>query len=372
MTYTPNFNDPRVQSRARRALGFVIAVMSDTKPQRWSTRYIDRHLGQQQHELSQWLRHQLLIETNTRYNKDTGVCKEYIRSQVGCDLVRTQLLSVKEKTYTHTTLVYNKSVIFEQQVVKTWCQEEFAEELRTHIWTYDDLSSRLHHPLQRVRSEIRQQVLAENGLCYDYDIECCAPTAILYHAHQCGMTEYLFAIRGYLNRRTSIRRYLADSLVVDIHTVKQIINALFCGAKVGCNPDFDISRLLQHDPARIQVLKNNHYIQQLRREIKLCWDYIENSGRYTIKFNKSNRRMRMTAKRKWAVYFDLERQLLNQVREYLTETSNNHFLIHDGWTSTKAVDVPELIARIKSRLDIPVRISLNEQHTHTTLLYNKS
>jgi hypothetical protein len=80
----------------------------------------------------------------------------------------------------------------------------------------------------------------------------------------------------------------------------------------------------------------------------------------------------MTAKRKWAVYFDLERQMLNQVREYLTETANNHFLIHDGWTSTKAVDVPELIARIKSRLDIPVRISLNEQHTHTTLLYNKS
>ena len=82
--------------------------------------------------------------------------------------------------------------------------------------------------------------------------------------------------------------------------------------------------------------------------------------------------MRMTARSKWAVYFELERQLLDQVRDYLTETDNSHFLIHDGWTSAESIDINQLSMRIKEKLDIPVRISLNETYTHTTLLYNKS
>jgi hypothetical protein len=46
----------------------------------------------------------------------------------------------------------------------------------------------------------------------------------------------------------------------------------------------------------------------------------------------------ISSRQKWGVYFDLERQVLNEVREFLRETNNRHFLEHDGWSCENEIN----------------------------------
>jgi len=363
MTYEPNFNDPRIQLRARRALGFALGVLSETSPRQWSTRYLDTYFGQQQNQLSQWLRKELVIVTDEHWNKDTGVCKSYVLNRQGADNLAT-LLEVKVFDK-HTHIPY--CITSQENIIKEWCQSEFSKELATKEFTYEEKSNRYWHPLQNVRSQYRREVLADADLTYQYDIECCAPTLIMYRAHQLGMSEYLFAMRSYLKRRTEIRDMISRDLEIPQEITKRIINALFCGARIARNPDSDIFQYLNEDPARLIALREHPYIQQLRKEIKLCWSYIESSEayekRYTITKKGNQKRQPMNSRRKWGVYFQLEQEVMAVVRHHLDSTNNKYFLEHDGWTSLRAVDEQLVEELIKTQTGFTVKLNL-DKHTH--------
>jgi hypothetical protein len=368
MTYQPNFNDPRIQLRAKRALGFALGVLSETKPHQWSTRYLDTYFGQQQNKLSSWLRSQLVIVTDDKYywGTDGYQCKTYILNKAGSDYVK-DLLEVKVLD-THTVTPY--CITSQESLIKEWCRTEFSKELTTKDFAYEEKSNRYWHPLQNVRSQFRKEVLADADLTYQYDIECCAPTLIMYRAHQLGMSEYLFAIRSYLKRRSLIRAMISRDLEISPEVTKRIINALFCGARIARNPDSDIFQYLNEDPARLIALREHQYIQQLRKEIKLCWSYIESSAayekRYTITKKGNQKRQPMNSKRKWGVYFQLEQQVINVVRSHLDTTNNKYFLEHDGWTCLRAIDEQAVEQAIKDLTGFTVKLNLD---THTVTPY---
>jgi len=347
MTYTPNWSDPRVQRRVRRAIGFACGVMSTTKSQSWSTRYIDRWFGSQRNELSQYLRQQLLIETNSHWSKDTGKCKEYVLNQNGVDFLSDSIGLNKT-----TTQLY--------PIVVDLCQSEYQTELATGSFEYNDQSSRLWHPLQNFRREYKRDVLEQNGYQHHYDIQCCAMTLIHQYAQQIPevihqskwqqgpMDLYLFALRDYLRDRQSIRQNIAQEADIDTDTVKRIVNALLAGARLSCNPTTEIYQMLGGDVARIRFLQQHEYLTQLREDIKICWDYIKPTlpRRSKLDKNKQERMMPVTSRQKWGVYFDLERQVLNEVREFLCETNNRHFLEHDGWSCENEINETDLSQRV--------------------------
>jgi len=165
MAYIPNFNDPRVISRSKRALGFACGVMSSTKAHEWSSRYIDKYFGTSNHQLSKYLRDTLLICTDDfyRYNSSSNQCKQYKLNQIGVDHLRDALKLTHIQTYPSVA-----------QVAKS----DYKEELATGNFEYLDKSNRLWHPLQRYRKQYRQQILADHGYEHSYDIECSAPTLI--------------------------------------------------------------------------------------------------------------------------------------------------------------------------------------------------
>jgi hypothetical protein len=359
--YQPNFNDPRIQLRARRALGFALGVLNETRSHQWSTRYLDTYFGQQQNKLSGWLRSQLVIVTDEYWNKDTGVCKSYILNRTGAIELAT-LLEVKDFDK-HQHIPY--CITSQENIIKEWCRTEFSKELATKEFPYEEKSNRYWHPLQNVRSQYRREVLADADLTYQYDIECCAPTLIMYRAHQLGMSEYLFAMRSYLKRRTEIRAMISRDLEIPEEITKRIINALFCGARIARNKDSDIFQYLNEDPARLIALREHQYIQQLRKEIKLCWSYIEASAayekRYTITKKGNQKRQPMNSKRKWGVYFQLEQKVMAVVRTHLDITNNKYFLEHDGWTCQRAIDELAVEQAIKDLTGFTVKLNLDKQ-----------
>lgn len=372
MKYQPNFQDPRVIARIRHAYGFARAVINH-KPHNWSTRYIDRYFGQQQTALSQWLREHLLICTNSRYNKDAGLTKQYRLNTEGADRIRDLLCGRQsEQPPTDSTAIdftRIENYQFDQQVVSSFIQREWGQELAQRQFTYEDKSSRLWHPLQNVRREQRQRVFADYELCYQYDIEASAPTLIHQHAQRQRdpMDLYLFALRRYLEDRQQTRQELALALDIDIKTAKVIINALFCGARIGLGADFAISELVEHDPARIAWLKQDQYICDLRADIKTCWDYIKPSMMRRSRRDKCNRErlLPISSREKWMRYFDLERTCIDAVREYLDNNSTRYFLEHDGWSCEREIDVCDLSEFVYMRTGYQVKFELKKIFTGT-------
>ena len=158
------------------------------------------------------------------------------------------------------------------------------------------------------------------------------------------MDIFLVALNQYISNRIQIRNDLAHELEVDPKIIKVLINALFCGARIGNNPDFAISQLLNHDQARIEYLKQNEFIQQLRSDIKICWNYIAPSMYRTRVIDKNSRErlLPISSKQKWARYFDLERTILNSVVDYMKKNNYRYFLEHDGWSSSREIILNEL------------------------------
>lgn len=347
--YQPNFNDPRTQKRVKKAIAFANGFLSETKPRNWSTRYIDKFFGQQQHELSIWLRSKLLICTNERYAKDSGLCKEYIRNQSGLNEVFSLLNG--ERT----------STICVSQVTTDFVKDEFKQELKSKRFTYEDKSSRLWHDLQRVKREYKEVIFRDVDLCHQYDIQCCAPTLIHQYSQQLPevisndkyiqgpMDLYLFALREYLNDRNKIRNQIATEAEITYEQAKVIINALLMGAKLANNEDSDIYHILSGDRARIEFLKQHEFLCQLRNDIKTCWSYIKPTlpQRQITTKSGTKRVLPISTKQKSIVYFDLERKVLNSIRDYLDRSNNKYFLEHDGFVCVKPIQTDQLSNWVK-------------------------
>jgi len=347
VTYQPNFSDPRVVRRVRRAIGFACGVISTTKSQPWSTRYIDQWFGVQSNPLSGYLREQLLTVTNDHWNKDTGKCKEYVLNTAGVKFLSDACeFDANNNNY---------------PIVLQVAQEEYQQELESGVFEYTDKSSRLWHPLQNFRREVKRDVLTRSGYQYHYDIECCAMTLIHQHSQripeiiqdsrwrQGPMDLYLFALREYIRDRTGIRNQIAQDCEIDPDTVKRIINAVLAGAQISRNSTTAVYQMLNGDLARIEFLKQHEYLTQLRADIRTCWEYIKPTIGQRTQITKSGgtRRLPISSRQKWSVYFDLERQVLNEIREFLSESNNRHFLEHDGWSCEIPVDLDKLKHQIR-------------------------
>lgn len=363
MTYQPNFNDPRVITRCRTAIGFACGVMSLTKSHAWSSRYIDKYFGMSTNPLSKYLRETLLICTDESFSFNIpgqkGKCKEYILNKIGVKFL-TERLGIENKTT--TIQIY--------PIVVEVAQEDHKEELTTGNFEYNDQSNRLWHPLQRYRKHYRTQILNDYGYLHDYDIECAAPTLIHQYAQQLGMDQYLFAIRRYLADRTAIRLELAQAMDLDPAAIKEIINALFAGARIANNKDHsDIYHILNGDQARIEYLKQDPFITELRNDIKICWEYITPTiARRTKKQpNGKDRLLAITSKQKWNVYFELERSVLNSVRNYLDDNQVRYFLMHDGWICDKEVDRTEVIEYVRNQTGFDVKFEYELKNNNIQL-----
>jgi hypothetical protein len=336
--------------------------------------------------LSRYLRDVLLITTDHHWNKDSGVCKEYILRESGVRYLRESLDGTTDKTWAEYQILHSDDVektnypiypycngsfdvrkTWDYRMVNQWCRREFRTELEDLKFTYDEKSSRLWHPMQNIRTEFRMPILAESGLFHNYDISTAAFTLISQYAERWDQDEVLFYLGNYINNKTDVRNQLVRELELDIKIVKQIINALLCGAKVG--PGNAIAALVNNDRARLKLLKNNAFITGLRSDIKKCWDRIETGLPRITKTNDrgQERKIALTSDRKWRIYFQLERQVMASVENYLRESGNRCFLEHDGWACEQAIDCDELSEHVRNQTGY--RIKFDEKTNYPIYPY---
>lgn len=363
--YKPNFNDPRVVNKIDQALRFVLRYLSARRPSSCSQSQLNKYLGRSNNNLGNYLRQKLLIITNDWYHKDRGITKQYLYNKEGveqlisiitgistrCAVSSANALngsqSTNKKTINNNTHNNHYSI---QQVVNGYiyqtAKEDFSDELTTGNFNYTQKKGfpRLIHPLQNMPVKPRNQLLKENNFVYEYDIVCCAQSLILYHAYQLGTGEWLPTIDDYINNRKDHRQTLAKELETDVNTIKKIINAMFCGAYISKNYKYSsIYKLLDYDDAKIDYMKENEWLQNLRQEIKLCWQHIKPHYPQFIRTSKTGKqRHQLYAKDKWNIYFQLERHSLDYIKTYLAQQNIKTFLIHDGWYTDQPIVIEDL------------------------------
>lgn len=363
--YIPNFNDPRVVKKVQKALKFVTRYLNPRRPSPSSQSQLNKYLGRSNDNLGNYLRGKLLVTTNNWYCKERGITKEYIYNKVGVEFLismttgistRYTVLSSNElngcspnkiTTNKHNTQHYHYSI---REVIDTYIHdtaiEDFGDELKTGDFNYTEKPDfpRLMHPMQNMPVNPRNKLLTDNNFTYEYDIVCCAQSLILFYAYKLGTGEFMPTIDEYINNRKQIREQLAQDLEVKPIVIKKIINAMFCGAYISSNFKYSsIYKLLDYDDAKIVYMKENAWLQSLKQEIKQCWDSIKPNHKEFIRNNKHGKpRHQLYAKDKWNIYFNLERQCLNQVQAYLTEHKVKSFLIHDGWHTDQPINILDL------------------------------
>ena len=323
--YQPNTDDRRVRRRIKSALGMTLGCFSEDKSRPMGTRFIDRHFGQQQLPLSQWLRRQLLICTNHSYNFESGQCKEYTINPAGVqDLQlilggRLCLTPVEQREYNHHQAV------------------EWATETFSISDPYEDKSQRLWHPMQYLKKSTRNSTLADQGMEMQYDIQTAAPTLLHQRSWQHSQGHILETIDYYIQNKDSVRAKLANETGLPEKNIKQLINSLFAGASLGASPRFSCWHLCNQDPAIIEFLKQHDFVVPLRADIQQMWQYLkpELPVRQMTTSTGKKRNMQMTPKNKWHLYFGLERQVLNAIRSYLDLYQLEYLLIHDAFASKK-------------------------------------
>lgn len=377
MTYTPDFADPRVKRRIKKAVGFATACISSEQAHSWSTRYIDKHFGVSSNPLSKYLRDRLLTCTDHHYSVLTKTSKKYKLNLQGVNFLESKLVSAA----THT--VSYPCVLQVQSSAVAWAREQFKSELSTKIFRYDNKSNRNWHPLQRVRRAVKREVFRDSDLKYQYDIQCCAQTLLLQYSQQIPelldpvklvgpqnnkralwlqgpMDLWLPNIQAYLADRTTLRTELSLRAEITPELSKEIINALFAGAGISLNENTDIYQLLQGDIARIHYLKQDPVISGLRDEIKTMWEYISPVLQKRTYITKTGqvRTSPKTSKQKWNLYFELEMTVLSAVIDYLTETNNKFFTEHDGWVCEFEVDQTELIDFVRNKTGFDIKLDL--------------
>lgn len=345
MAYRPNFADARVRRRCIRALGFIQTHLAD-RPRALSTRYIDRYLGQPQNDLSGYLRKCLLINTKQTWNLHTGQCKEYRANVEGVRWLRSQLGQITPGPDSGTAPP--PDIARDHDCVWHFLNSEYQAELRSGL-QYRDQSQRLWHDLQNIQNTYKRPWLASQDLCHQYDIECAAPRLLLQRAQDSGLDLYLETLEAYIQDRSLYRHQLSQELGITEGQVKTLINALIAGARLGSGRYFALGRLLEHDTEVIQSVRSHAWIQALRSDIRVMWQYIyEDLGITRIRTRSGQiRQLPLSPGRKWQIYFQEERRCLDQIRAYLDSLGQRYLLEHDGWTCDQALDLEHLSDHIQ-------------------------
>jgi len=318
--YKPNFNDARIQKRAKKAYAFCIAVASrNLSGNTMAVEVMSQHFGNVGRGLGKWLKETLLICTDDYFNKNRKIAKKYRLNERGACYIRDCLIVEQNAS---------KEVLesFDDQLIYEHIADNYGDDLLHLKFRYRESTYRLWHGLQHMPRRIKPTIFDQAGLSYHYDINNCAPTIIQQYAQQQGLDTPMFGIDYYINNKQQTRQHIADLISVDIKLAKKIIQAVTNGAKLSEDPRRDIFKLLDKDLDKLNLLKKDQWMTQYRQDFKQCWEAIHPEGSET----------------KWHTYFRLEREVLDTIIKYLKDNNTKHFLEHDGFYTDKPIDIPHV------------------------------
>jgi hypothetical protein len=327
MTYTPNFNDPRIQARVERALEFMEQFMRAGKQVPVSQSQINKYFGHSGRALSKWLKANLLECVDDYYNMMTGQCKRYRRNVEGYQRIK-ELMGIKQ--------------------VEICLTPKEQEQLTTGDVEYVKRGNRSYHRIQCLPKIIRRNLINRYKMPYEYDIEVCALTLLLQYSRHLGLSKPTPLLDQIVLDRSQVRQQLSQQLALSTDKIKSIMAKILNGGRVSTWHTSKIFEEVDYNPLMIQAIKQNPMIQQYQQEVRDVWSAI----RPSLQLSPGER----IDKKKTSVYNQLEEQVTDQIKKYLKKHKIKSFFVHDGWSCDKVVDVSELVRYVRTTTGFDIKL----------------
>lgn len=327
MTYQPNFQDPRIQRTASRALAWSRSYVKPNQDQWLSCREIQRHFGSLSRPLGRYLRDQLLIVQDSYFNIQTGRCKTYRLNSKGWQTLAAQVGYQTEVKVTARTI----------------------EELTSGTFAYASINHREYNPLQNFTKQVKRPLLAQHGYRNEYDIQCAAQTLVLQYARQLGFDQPTPCLDQYIQNRSQVRKNLSEQLGLDTETIKRILTAILNGASISQWHTNTIFGYVNYNRLMIEHLRGNAWIQGYQQEVRSMWLEIR-------RHRDIPKGVRFNPKMKSEIYRFLEDSVRFHVKKFLKKHKHRAFIEHDGWTSDTAIDIDRLCEEVRRQTGFVIRL----------------
>ncbi len=345
MTYRPNFNDPRVRRRMITAVEWAETTLSSDSAREVSAFTLNSVFGAKTQNIRDWLAPRILIREG---GYSEGKCYSYRLNVIGVKALR-KLLQAEGIIPAHRLEVYGR---------------EFATELESGIFSYRDATNdhRRHHRLHGVRRVEKKRFWLKHGYTYDYDISTSGPTIL----SQMAIGAHIPVIRDYLTNKKSIRVALAARLGVTVQEAKQVITALFNGARIVPHRSCAIFDKLNGDREALAKLKSDEWVQSLLADVKTMWECIRD-----IHFQKTGEKLKRAEL--WSIYYKQERAVMDAALASV-KTGSKVFIEHDGFRSDVKQDAESLSTAVYQKTGFSItfdEIDYSVEEEEITLTSNQ-
>jgi len=245
-------------------------------------------------------------------------------------------------------------------------------------------TGRLYSPFQNCSKKARKQFYSK---WHDYDIE--AAAYCLTHEHYKNVVVPRFGkfvsnneefkiIPLVYKEKNRIRNHFSKELGISVDLVKVMLQTVLFNSNFYENPFSGFYQQLQKNGIDTNEFydkcKKSILLQTLIEEVQIMWPrlflYYNNSNeisgfkKYSKEIEKDGEIKSKIAKASFraAIYFQLERKVLNEVILFLDEkmSSLDYRLIHDGFFCKEEIDLHELEKRIKEKLNFEVKYSYEQ------------
>jgi hypothetical protein len=346
--YTPNFNDPRVKSRIETALTWCDLNVS-SRPKQIKKEKLEEAFGPIGNKLGDYLRDLLIIRSGS-YSIEAKKAYQYALKPGGIEMLK-QRIEAAGGDMPHYANATSPTTRIEK------IQKLYLDELNSLDFKYELKSDRYWHPLQNLKRDMKP-LLWNKLLPYNYDIEACAPTLLKQTAEKCGLLKILAGpIEDYLNDKGGYRERVAQLTGLDLDSSKRLINSFFNGARLAKNQNcMAYQKLLsKHSPRQaneaMERLQEDQQIKMLRLSIKNAWKRIESKSDLDLS----------TARKKWGLYFALERRVLDAMKDELERQGVKYFTEHDGFRANRIVDSSRVVNAVQEKTGFRIKLELTER-----------
>jgi hypothetical protein len=337
MTYTPNFNDPRIIKAATKALTFVELYTKSTEVNWISSTELYKHFGNTTRPLGSWLKAQLLDTRDNYFNPLTGACKKYSKRTEGVKLVK-QLLNQPD---------------FVPQI-----NSDIMDQIISGDFDYTEKSDRLFTSAQFIPRRIRDSILNNAGYRYHYDIEAAAPRMLLQRAQHINPDLTLTHLDHYIHNRSQVRDTIAKNCSITPDQAKTVINAVLQGSVISKYKDSKLFMALNQDYDAVTKLQNDMTTQNLVKDIKVLWRTLKSEFpvRTITDVRGRTKSVRITSKQKSGYYRELESQVGKIIRKILNKDSVRYLWIHDGWRCDKVIDPNMIETEVRRKTGLVIKL----------------
>ena len=373
--YKPNFGDKRCQDKYWHSINWAIRFFRN-RARKVSSRYLDQKIGYIHNPMTKYLRYYLLECVDSHYSPVKSKAKRYRLRISGINYLKARL----EGTYTG---LYKDFILLEQADQTDYVNQKIddywkdvvkrhSSKIRSIRVEYKHYGGRFYNEVQNIPRDIRTQLLAQEGISYRYDIQCCAPTLLLQNARQLGLTHPTPVLDSLIEDRRRFRREISELCGITEEQVKLLVNAILQGGKINANMESEVyTDILKCDDSAVFRLNRSIIIIQLKKEIKLMWDVLKlDIPRHRVQYMRKGilreRWSTITATKKARRYQELESQVTKAVMKYLKIRHIGNICIHDGWVSTRSIDTDQLTRHIYKETKFIVKVEY-EGRANTSL-----